>query len=687
MVDKHKLDDYGRIFVNAAYAYYELNDPVMTDAQFDAMARDFVKEYKSCPVWFTELFTLDDLKAGSAFHLRGKWPAWVSTSGKPRIPFAPVKHLTPMFSLENGFTSDDVSDFLYRLYPNKEPDLYLDVKADGMAGNLIYRGGKLVSGASRGDGETGDDITHLLGVVVGVPQEFKVIDGCPEVVEIRGEFVMRIDDFEEFNRKAEEAGTKTLVNPRAGVSGSLRLTDLEEVAKRRIHFYAYGASYDHELVSQEALMDQIREWGFSRVPRLPDAMVKSGKLLDYITAPDARQKIAELVPFPIDGVVLKFNEMAAQKLLGARSRTPRWAMAYKFPPECATTTIKEIVLQIGRTGVVTPVAEVETVFVGGVNVTRATLHNEANVENWDFRAGDTVLIRRAGDVIPEIYNNMDMLSPHRATKKRWSMPRHCPSCGSELEREDGKKKIYCKNSYACPAQLLAMCTHMVSRDAYDIEGLAEGTLAKLIEADVIHFPYQVLLLDEDWIAQVTGRVVAAKVMAAMDRSCAALPLHKFIYALGIPLVGQTTARDLANTYGSLDEVVRASVESLVTIDGIEETTARRIAEAFADGGVHGEIEQRRARTKIVNPTKVAHQPMRGQTVVITGSFDDMDRSDVTEFFLSMGAKVSSSVSHKTTMVIAGDNAGSKLAKAEKLKITVLDKDQLNKLIHKEKEAT
>lgn len=675
-MDKIKIEDYATMWMHAAYAYYEHGQTVMPDAQFDAMAKDFLENYSLCPIWFHRLISKEDLKAGTAFHLRGKWPKWVidgydGARVRTATPFAPIKHISPMYSLSNGFESADVNEFLMQTH-HRDPPIYADVKADGVAGNLVYRDGILTSGATRGDGEIGEDITHALEHIVGVPRQLSG-DGFEGVVEIRGEFVMRHDDFKRYNDWTIKNGGKALANPRNGVAGSLRQKDMEEVKRRRVTFYAHGAVFKHDFALHSQMMGKVKSWGFSCVPKIPASALKRVEDGFVFTGPNARQLIAKSVPFLIDGVVLKLDSIPTQTLLGFRSRTPRWALAYKFPAEEAQATIELIFLQVGRTGVVTPVAMISPTEVGGVIVTRATLHNESHIREFDFRVGDRVMVRRAGDVVPEIFANVSRDEDHRQTHSSWEMPKKCPSCQAELTN-DGGKKIYCRN-VTCLGQLLAKCVHLVSRDAHDIVGLAEETLAKLIEAEHVKAPSDILYLTQGVLSLMMGDVNGPKIHKAIQTSSGAIELRKFLYALGIPQVGQSTSRDLANAFGSLEAIQKATVEQLKGIDGIEQTTADLIRGFFDNPASQQEVERRTKGCIIVNPVVRQNRPLLGMNYVITGSFGDLTRSEMTDVLTSMGARVASSVSKNTTLVMAGDEAGTKLTKAQSLGITVLNKQE------------
>lgn len=676
-MDKIKIEDYVVIWLHAAYAYYEYGQSVMPDAQFDAMAKDFLENYSLCPEWFKKLITEDDLRAGTAFHLRGKWPKWVIdgydvTRVRIVTPFSPLKHMTPMYSLSNAFDSTDVDEFLMRTH-HRDPPIYADVKADGVAGNLVYRNGSLWSGATRGDGEFGEDITHALEHIAGIPQHM-VGEGFEGVIEIRGEFVMRHDDFKRYNDWAVKNGGKELANPRNGVAGSLRQKDMEEVKRRRVTFYAHGAVFKHELATHTQLMAKVKSWGFTCVPKIPASALKRTEDGFVFTATNARQLIAKSIPFLIDGVVLKLDNIATQKLLGFRSRTPRWALAYKFPAEEAMTELVGINVQVGRTGVLTPVAMINPVQVGGVVVSKATLHNEAHVQEFDFRVGDKVMVRRAGDVVPEIFANLSQGSEHRMMLSPWVMPTTCPWCGSQVEAVDGKKKVFCRMA-TCPGQLLAKCVHLVSRDAHDIVGLAEETLAKLIDAGNIKRASDILYLTQGVLSLVMGDVNGPKIHGAIQTSSGAIELRKFVYGLGIPQVGMSTSRDLANAFGSLGAIAAATIDQLKGIEGIEQTTADMIRGFFDLPENKTEVEKRAEGCIIVNPTIRQNRPLLGMNYVITGSFGDMTRSEMTDVLTSMGARVASSVSKNTTLVMAGDEAGTKLTKAQSLGITVLDKQE------------
>lgn len=656
--------------------YYQLDDPLISDAEYDALFR----ELQNLEAQHPELATPD-----SPSHRIGS---------KPIKAFAEVVHRTPMLSLNNAFSDEEVRAFDERVrvaLGETEIEYAVEPKFDGLAITLTYVDGVFVQGATRGDGSVGEDVTENLRTVRALP--LRLPQALP-LVEVRGEVLMMKRDFAALNIAQGEKGEKLFANPRNAAAGSLRQLDSRITASRRLSFFAYGVGAVEGMPECRALPpthgEQMRWLKSMAVPVARQCSVVRGVqgLLDFYR--DIGEQRAGL-PYDIDGVVYKVNDIARQQQLGFVSRAPRFAIAHKFPAEEALTTVLDIEVQVGRTGALTPVARLAPVFVGGVTVTNATLHNQDEIDRKDVRVGDTVVVRRAGDVIPEVARVVLEKRPQPEPPRFDLHKRHpvCPVCGSKVTKEDDESTWRCSGGLFCPAQRKQALWHFASRRAIDIEGLGDKLVEQLVEQQLVHTPadlYRLKLADLANLERM-GDKSASNLLAAIEQS-KKTTLARFIYALGIRNVGETTAKDMARHFGSLDNFMLANGERLQQARDVGPIVAQSIAAFFAEPHNREVIAQLRASGMHwpEHEGEVSQVlPLSGQTFVLTGTLD-MSRDDAKALLEALGARVSGSVSKKTNYVVAGAEAGSKLDKARELNVTVLDEQQFMQLL-KEYETT
>ena len=649
-----------------AHAYYVLDQPTIPDAEYDALFLELQQLEEAHP----ELQTLDSPTR--------------RVGGAPLPEFAQVRHDVPMLSINNGFADEDIRAFDRRVCEGleslQEVGYACELKFDGLAINLRYVDGVLVQAATRGDGSTGEDVTENIRTVRSIPLRLTIANP-PALMDIRGEVLMFKADFARLNQRQRDAGHKEFANPRNAAAGSLRQLDPQITAQRSLRFFAYGIGRleGSELpASHSALLDWYQTLG---VPVCTERAVVKGAdgLLAFFAGIGTKRPA---LPYDIDGVVYKVNRIDQQRALGFVSRAPRFALAHKFPAEEATTTVQDIVVQIGRTGAVTPVARLAPVSVGGVTVTTATLHNEDEVRRKDIRIGDSVIVRRAGDVIPEVVANVPERRP--ADAREFVMPVACPVCGSPIVRPEEEAVARCSGGWIqCAAQRKGGLLHFVSRRAMDIEGLGEQLVEQLVERGLVTTPADfyklglVTLAELDRMAQKS----AQNVLDALQTS-KTTTLARFIYALGIRHVGESTAKSLASHFGTLDALLAASEAQMLEVDDIGPVVARSILSFLADPLNRELIEQLRAagiHWEESEPVPRATH-LSGKTFVLTGTLPTLRRDEAQAMIESAGGKVAGSVSKKTSYVVAGEEAGSKLAKAEELGVPVLDEAALMKLL-------
>jgi DNA ligase (NAD+) len=675
---------------DANYRYHVLDEPTITDAEYDRMMR----ELEALEAAHPELKTADSptQRVGAV----------------PSREFAEVRHEVPMLSLANAFTDDEVADFSRRIADRlgrENLEFSVEPKFDGLAISLRYENGVFVRGATRGDGERGEDVTPNLRTIRSIPLRLRG-RGWPRVLEVRGEVYMPRAEFEKYNARARasDGRIKPLVNPRNGAAGSLRQLDPRITASRPLAFFAYASGVVEGGPIQSTMMPKthsamlalFRDWGLPVSGLTGTARGVDGCLGYYRKIGKQR----EALPFDIDGVVYKLNDLFLQRELGFVGRTPRWAIAHKFPAQEQTTVVEGIIVNIGRTGAATPAAKLQPVFVGGVTVTNATLHNADQVARLDVRVGDTVIVRRAGDVIPEVVSVV--LDKRPARTHPWRMPARCPVCGSAIVREEGEAVARCTGGLSCAAQRVQAIFHFAARRAMDIDGLGERYIEDLCDLDYVHSVadlYQLTLDDllqmkrradeRDGITPETARAgkVATKwaenLIAAITHS-RQTTLERFLYGLGIPGVGEATAKALARHFGGLDALMQASEAELIEVPDVGPIMASHIALFFAERHNREAIAELRAAGvtwKESEPQRRSDGPLAGQTVVLTGTLSSLTRDEVKDRLETLGAKVAGSVSKKTSFVVAGSEAGSKLDKARELGVEIWDEARLKEFLH------
>ena len=645
------------------YRYYVLDDPSIPDAEFDKLFR----ELQTLEAQHPELLTADSPTQ--------------RVGVTPLKSFAEVRHRTPMLSLNNAFSEEEVRAFDTRIREAlgvAEVEYAVEPKYDGLAITLSYRHGMFVQGATRGDGSTGEDVTENLRTVRTIPLRLhKPIRD----VEVRGEVLMLKRDFAKLNDAQRAKGEKEFANPRNAAAGSLRQLDSRITAGRRLSFFSYGIGYcDGAKLPdrQDKQMALLQQWGVPVAQQRGVVRGLEGMLAYYREIGDARDRL----PFDIDGVVYKVNDIAQQQQLGFVSRAPRWAIAHKFPAEEAMITLLDIEVQVGRTGALTPVARLAPVFVGGVTVTNATLHNEDEIRRKDARIGDTVIVRRAGDVIPEVARVVLERRPRDA--REFVMPAVCPVCGSSVARLEDEAVSRCTGGLFCPAQRKQALLHFASRRAMNIEGLGEKLVEQLVDTHIVNNPaalYKLGLLAIINLERM-GEKSAVNLLAAIEQS-KHTTLARFIFALGIRNVGEATAKDLAQYFGTLDNLLAADAESLQQVHDVGPVVAQSIADFLAEAHNREVIDQLRAcgvHWAEHQPRPAASLPLSGKTFVLTGTLAAMSREEAKEKLEALGAKISGSVSKKTDYVVAGAEAGSKLDKAQELGVSVLDEQQFMALL-------
>jgi len=647
------------------YRYYVLDDPSVSDAEFDRLFR----ELQTLEAQHPEL-----LSADSPTQRVGVTPV---------KSFVEVQHRTPMLSLNNAFSEEEVRAFDARIREAlgvAEVEYAVEPKFDGLAITLSYRHGMFVRGATRGDGSTGEDVTENLRTVHTIPLRLHEPVGD---VEVRGEVLMFKRDFAKLNKSQRAKGEKEFANPRNAAAGSLRQLDSRITAGRRLSFFSYGIGFCDGVKlpgKHDEQMALLLQWGVPVAQQCGVVLGLEGLLAYYREIGAAREQL----PFDIDGVVYKVNDIAQQQQLGFVSRAPRWAIAHKFPAEEASTTLLDIEVQVGRTGALTPVARLAPVFVGGVTVTNATLHNEDEIRRKDVRIGDTVIVRRAGDVIPEVARVV--LEKRPSDAREFAMPKVCPVCGSHVAKLEEEAIWRCTGGLFCPAQRKQALLHFASRRAMNIEGLGEKLVEQLVDAHIVSNPAALYKLGMLAIINLErmGEKSAVSLLAAIERS-KHTTLARFIFALGIRNVGEATAKDLAQHFGSLDNLLSADADSLQQVHDVGPVVAQSIAAFFSEAHNLEVIEQLRACG--VNwvehqPQPATDQPLNGKTFVLTGTLVALSREQAKEKLEALGAKVTGSVSKKTDYVVAGAEAGSKLDKALELGVAVLDEQQFLELLEK-----
>jgi DNA ligase (NAD+) len=648
------------------YRYHVLDDPEIPDAEYDRMLRELRALEEKHP----------DLIVPESPTQR--------IGGAPIAVFAEVRHRKPMLSLDNAFTREEVAAFdrrvRERLKTEGEIDYCCEPKVDGLAVSLTYRDGLLAIAATRGDGAVGEDVTHNIRTIKSVP--LRLTGGSlPELIEVRGEVFMSIAGFQQMNRRAAEQGEKTFVNPRNAAAGSLRQLDPRLTAKRplEIYFYGVGQIEGQQLPARHSLvLEQLRAWGLRTSP---ETRVVRGIESLFAYYEDIGKRRTSL-RYQIDGVVYKVDSREQQDALGFVARAPRWAVAHKFPAEEEMTQVRDIEWQVGRTGALTPVARLEPVFVGGATVSNATLHNIDELLRKDVRIGDTIVLRRAGDVILEVVGVIKERRPARTSPVH--LPKICPICGSEVERQEGEAIARCTGTLVCPAQLKESLRHFASRRAMNIDGLGSKLIEQLVDAGMVKNPGDLYRLTATELAGLErmGERSAAKLVESLERS-RQTTLGRFLFALGIRDVGEATADALASHFRTLSAIQDSSIEDIEEVPDIGPVTAAHI---------HAFMAEPRNRKVITTLTRLgvkwpeATRPdvndsaISGKTIVLTGRLSSLSRDDAGELVRRLGGKIAGSVSKNTDYVVAGEDAGSKLRKANELGIRILDEEEFLALV-------
>jgi DNA ligase (NAD+) len=658
---KRRVEELRDLIHHHDYRYHVLDDPEVSDAEYDELMR----ELRGLEEAFPELITPDSPTQ--------------RVGGQPTALFAPVRHRAPMLSLDNAFSWEELNAWGKRVERalGRQADFVCELKIDGLAVALTYEGGSYARGATRGDGFTGDDITANIRTIRTVPMKLRT-DRHPSVLEVRGEVYLPVKAFERLNEELTEKQQRPFANPRNAAAGSLRQKDPAVTASRPLRLWCYGVgvSEGRRFPRHSEALEYLHRAGLP----VPPTTERLETLEEVFAFCERWEQHRHDVDYEIDGVVVKVDQIALQEELGATSKAPRWAIAYKFPPEERTTLLRGIFVHTGRTGVVTPFAQLETVFVGGVNVTTATLHNEDEVKRKDVREGDTVVVRRAGDVIPEVVGPVPSKRPKNA--RPWRFPKKCPSCGTALVRREGEAYWRCPNRRGCPSQNIEWLFHFAGRGGMDIEHLGYKTGMALIDRGWVSDPADVYFITDDQLAQLPGfkeKSIAnlrASIEASRDRE-----LRRLLVALSIPHVGGHVATVLAGAFGTIDALRKATVEDLEAVEEIGPIVARAVHEWFQDAGNRRLLDKlRKAGIRMADPPKrkKARGPLAGKTIVLTGSLESMSREEATRAAEEAGARVASSVSKKTDFLVAGADPGTKHDRAVQLGVEIIDEKEFLK---------
>lgn len=651
-----------------AVRYYVEDNPEIPDAEYDRLMRELLDIEAENP----DLITVDSPSQ--------------RVGGQPLSAFSQVTHEVPMLSLDNAFDDSELDSFhkraQERVGSQSVKEYCCEPKLDGLAVSLLYENGVLVQAATRGDGTTGENITENVRTIKAIPLKLRGND-WPNRLEVRGEVFMPKAGFEKLNELARKKGEKIFVNPRNAAAGSLRQLDSRITASRPLSFYAYsvGVVQGAELAaSHYERFLQIKSWGLPMCPetkRVESLADVKAYYQDILQRRDA-------LPYEIDGVVIKIDDIAVQERLGFVARAPRWAIAYKFPAQEEMTTLNEVEFQVGRTGAITPVAKLEPVFVGGVTVSNATLHNADEIERLQVKIGDHVVIRRAGDVIPQVVSVIKERRPE--TARDIIFPTQCPVCGSHVERIEGEAVTRCTGGLVCQAQRKQALKHFVSRKALDVDGLGDKVIEQLVDREMVKTPADLFKLSAGILTVLDrmGPKSAQNIVNALEKS-KETTLPRFLYSLGIREVGEATAANLAMHFKTLEAIQNANEEQLIEVQDIGAVVAQHITTFFSEeqnqAVVKDLLEQGIHWLEINTTEQVGELPLEGKTVVLTGTLSQLGRTEAKEALQSLGAKVTGSVSKKTDILFAGENAGSKLAKAQELGIEIKTEQDLLELMN------
>lgn len=656
MEPKQRIEELTKLLNDAGYRYYVLDDPTMPDFEYDRLLRE-----------------LEDLEKANPELALPDSPT-KRVGGQAVNTFGEVTHAVPLMSLQDVFSLEELDDFLVR---TKEAvpgaQFSVEPKIDGLSVALEYVDGRFVRGATRGDGNVGEDVTENLRTIRSIPM---ALEGAPARLIVRGEVFMPKKTFHALNEALEENGEKTFANPRNAAAGSLRQKDPKVTAKRKLDILVFNVQLAEEktFVSHAETLEYLKSLHFKVIPyKLLSDVEKISK--EVIRINEEREKLS----CDIDGAVIKLDDLAARERLGNTAKFPRWAVAYKYPPEEKETLVEDIVIQVGRTGVLTPKAVVAPVRLAGTTVTNATLHNQDFISRLDIRIGDTVRIRKAGEIIPEILEVN--LSKRPEGTQPYLLPKKCPVCGAAVERDEDGAFLRCTGA-ECPAQLSRNIAHFVSRDAMDIEGLGSAIVDSLIEKGAIRSPADIYYLTMDELSGLwkSGAKAAQKLLDAIAAS-KSQDVSRLIFALGIRQVGAKTGKSLAAAFGSLDKLMEATLEELTQVPDIGEVTAESICEWFAQPQSRHMVRRlKEAGVNFESKRVVTDTRFAGKTIVLTGALSRFTREEATEKIELFGGKASGSVSKKTSFVVAGENAGSKERKARELGIPVLTEDEFLEML-------
>ncbi len=645
------------------YRYYVLDSPAVSDQEYDRM----MKRLEDLEALYPDLVTPDSptQKVGAP----------------PREEFGTIRHSVPMLSLQNAFEQDEALEFdrrVKKLLDKPKVEYVAEPKFDGLAVEVVYRDGIFVQGSTRGDGYTGEDVTENLKTIRSLPLRLLKTNGNPPpLLEVRGEVYIAKQDFAELNRKREEEGEPVFANPRNAAAGSLRQLDPAITASRKLDIYTYGIGTvaGRSFATHWEVLETLKGWGLRVSPKI-EVMPSIEKALDFH---DRILRERKRLPYEIDGVVIKVNGLGEQEILGEVSRSPRWAIAYKFKPEQATTRVKEIIVGVGRTGALTPVAIMEPVRIGGVEVERATLHNQDEMDRKDVRVGDTVVVQRAGDVIPEV---VSVIKEKRTGKeKRFKIPDKCPVCGSTVYKDPEEAVARCTN-LACPAKIKETIKHFASRGAMDIEGLGSKIIDQMVDKNLVKtFADLYRLKKSDFLSlERLAEKSSENLLAAIEKS-KHTTLPRLIYALGIRHVGEHVAYVLADHFTSIEAIEKASLEELTSVKEIgdiigdsihsffRQETNRKVLRDLAAYGVAYEETKKRGKGKL-----------EGKVFLFTGGLKDFKRDDARRLIEELGGRVASSVSKKVDYLVVGEDPGSKLDEARALGIKILDEPSFKKIV-------
>jgi len=644
------------------YRYYILDQPDISDAQYDRLMRELEKLEEEFP------------------ELRSLNSPTQRVGAPPLEAFEIVRRTLPMLSLSNAFDENEARDFDKRVKKNlgssEEITYVAEPKLDGLAVELVYEGGHLMVGSTRGDGVNGENITQNLRTTKTIPLQLvrKEIP-VPERLEVRGEVIIQIEKFKALNRKREEMGELPFANPRNAAAGSVRQLDPKVTRERPLEIYCYGVGEvrGRNFKTHHEILQTLPKWGLRTNPHFRRCR-NIDEVLEYYYEMNEKR---ENLPYEIDGIVIKVDRIDLQTRLGEISRSPRWALAFKFAPKQETTKILNIIVQVGRTGALTPVAVMEPVRVGGVEVSRATLHNQDEIDRLDVRVGDTVIIQRAGDVIPEVVQVIT--SKRTGREKKFRMPSTCPVCGAEVIKEE----VICRCiGLDCPAQLKGRIKHFASKRAMDIDGLGVKLIDQLVDKGLIKDIADIYYIKKEELIELERMAdkSAQNIIEAIEKS-KTKPLGKFLFALGIFHVGETTAEDLADHFSRLDDFFHLSEEDLMKVEGIGPEVSASVVQFFRDKKNRESIERlKRAGIKLTEPKAKEKGKLAGKTFVFTGTLKTYGRDEARNLVESLGGVTASSVSKKIDFVVAGEDPGSKADKARELGIKILTEEEFKKMI-------